>query len=698
VFGPAFHAVNAAGVPMDVVTGDDGGATYVQFAETEGRIRRIGYVNHYAFKSARDFERRMQRGMLGDFDTHVMGRHTPDASRAEATLQALNAVEDTYLAYFWRHRLRLDRAQQIVPPPQLPNIARGKWADQSSISEWSRGATTADDAAGAINGQITGGAQCHTSLETDPWWMVDFDVPHLIYEIRIFNRVDHPLVRDRLGTFRIERADADGLWVPLHTHDGSHPVGGADGAPLILRLADPQVAVRLRLVALGHTYLHLDQVQVHGVPVTDTATRAAAGNRLVAHEPVDAVLGGAWAPGKDRPQGSSRADDDDPPVVHVEQRGSSANRMIQYMAAHAIAAAVPGCRLSAVDLPDWGIHHAEIPPGAKTREARASGPEMRIGCAELIAGLVSRRINRVRLDSPAQHLDNFPPRLVCANLFRAVVPDVPVFGADHLVIQLPGVAWDQAADPDHTLLPVEFTQEIVVQSRLRPVFLGAIGEDAYLGRLRALFPKAVFLPRKAPLHDFETIRRAPNILLGASTFGWLAAWLSQAERIYLPMTGFLNPAQFPEIDLLPLDDPRYRFYLFPANYAVPQAEIAAMHASLRGQWRLMTPAMIAELRARRPRFGSPLELFLLNFDEAFYLRQNATVRDAVAQGGLKNGFEHYRDYGYFERRAPFRLDRAWYGQHYPLAATEVGQGDFADFHHHYLAIGRQRGYLPFQSE
>jgi hypothetical protein len=677
---------------MDVVNGDDGGATYVQFAETEGRIRRIGYVNHYAFKSARDFERRMQRGMLGDFDTHVMGRHTPDASRAEATLQALNAVEDTYLAYFWRHRLRLDRAQQIVPPPQLPNIARGKWADQSSISEWSRGATTADDAAGAINGQITGGAQCHTSLETDPWWMVDFGELHLIYEIRIFNRVDHPLVRDRLGSFRVDRADADGLWVPLHTHDGSHSVGGADGAPLILRLANPQVGVRLRLVALGHTYLHLDQVEVHGVPVTDTAPRDAAGNRLAAHEPIDPAIGTGWAPGSDR------VPDDDPPVVHVEQRGGSAARMIQYMAAHAIAAAVPGCRLSGVDLPDWGIHHPEIPPGAETREARASGPEMRIGRAELVAGLVSRRINRVRLDSPAQHLDNFPPRLVCANLFRAVVPDVPVFGADHLVIQLPGVAQGQAADPDHPLLPVEFTQEIVAQSRLRPVFLGDIAEATDAGRLRALFPKAVFLPRQGSLHDFETIRRAPNILLGASTFGWLAAWLSQAERIYLPMTGLLNPAQFPEIDLLPLDDPRYRFYLFPANYAVPQAEIASMHASLRGQWRLMAPAMIAELRARRPRFGSPLELFQLNFDEAYYLRQNDTVRDAVARGGLKSGFEHYRDYGYFERRAPFRLDRAWYGQHYPLAAIEVGQGDFADFHHHYLAIGRQRGYLPFRPD
>jgi hypothetical protein len=701
-FGPGFLAVNAAGVPMAEVAGSDDGAAYVGSAEAEGRIRRIGYVNHYAFKSTRDFERHLQRGMLGDFHTQLMWQHVADAPGAEATLQALNAVEDTYLADFWRHRLRLDQAQQIVPLPQLPNIALGKRADQSSISEWSRGATTADDAAGAINGLITGGAQCHTSLETDPWWMVDFGGPHLIYEIRIFNRVDHPSVRERLGSFRVERADADSLWAQIYTHDGSahdgsRLVGGADGSPLILRLASPLSAVRLRLVALGHTYLHLDQVEIYGVPVTDTAPRDAAGlgrASVAANDPVDAVSG------SDRTLGSDTAANDDAPVVHVEGRGGVANRMIQYMAAYAIAANVSGCRVSGVDLPDWGIHHPEIPRGAGIREACASGPEMRIGRAALIASLVSRRVNRMRLDSLAQHLDNFPPREVCAGLFRAVVPDVPVFGADHLIVQLPGVARIEEADPDHTLLPVEFYQEIVVQSGLRPVFIGEPDDNAdaggaYIGRLRAAFPRAVFLPRQRPLHDFETIRRAPNILLGVSTFGWLAAWLSQAERIYLPMTGFLNPAQFPEIDLLPLDDPRYRFYLFPANYAVPEAEIAAAHASLRGQWRLMTPSMITELRARRPRFGSPLELFQEHFDEAFYLGQHEAVRAAVAAGRLQSGFEHFRDYGYFARLAPFRLDRAWYGREYKLAAIEVGQGDFADFHHHYLAIGQMRGYLPF---
>ena len=33
-----------------------------------------------------------------------------------------------------------------------------------------------------------------------------------------------------------------------------------------------------------------------------------------------------------------------------------------------------------------------------------------------------------------------------------------------------------------------------------------------------------------------------------------------------------------------------------------------------------------------------------------------------------------------------------------LAAVEVGQGDFLDFHHHYLAVGAARGYRPLPPE
>jgi len=111
-----------------------------------------------------------------------------------------------------------------VPPSRLPNVTLGKQAEQSSRSEWSHGASTHEDAAGVVNGVITGMAQCHTTPETRPWWMVDLGAQHLIYEIRLFNRVDQPGLRDRLGAFRIEISDGAGPWVLIHEHDGSRPI------------------------------------------------------------------------------------------------------------------------------------------------------------------------------------------------------------------------------------------------------------------------------------------------------------------------------------------------------------------------------------------------------------------------------------------------------------------------------------------
>jgi hypothetical protein len=674
VFGPDFVAVNVLGDPMDRVMGTDAGATYVRSGETQARIRNIGFVNHYAFKSARDFDRRIDRGILGEFYNQVGWQNVARAGHAGATLHAMNAVEDTYLADFWRRLLRDSQTARIGPKPQLPNIAVGKPADQSSVLESSSGPTTQEDAAGAVNGTITGGAQFHTNLEIQPWWMVDLGSPHLIYEIRVFNRVDQPSLRERLGSFRLDLAGTDGVWTSMYDHDGSRLVGGADGYPLILRLSAPVVGTRLRLVALGLTYLHLDQFEVYGVPAVDTSPRAATLDPNAAPATVD-----------------------ERPIVHVDGRGGIGHRMIQFMAAYAVAASVPDCRLSGVDLPEWGIHHADVQPGPGTREIRAGGPAMQIGRLPLIAQLTERRFNRVHLTSYAEHLDNFLAPEAYESLFQANIPDVPEFGPDHLVIPIRADEILHAQHPDYTLLPVAFYQEVVAQSGLTPVFMGQTAANSYVDRLRAMFPKAIFLPHVAPLRDFETIRRARNILLCVSTFAWVAAWLSKAERIYLPMTGIFNPAQFPEIDLLPLDDARYRFYLFPANYAVPEAEVPVMHASLRGHWRLMDAAMIGKLRADRPRFGAPLELFYQHFDEAYYLAQNPDVSAVVASGGFRSGLEHYVGYGYFERRSPFPLDRVWYGRQYPIAAIEVGQGDFADFHHHYLAVGRQRGYLPVRN-
>jgi len=67
------------------------------------------------------------------------------------------------------------------------------------------------------------------------------------------------------------------------------------------------------------------------------------------------------------------------------------------------------------------------------------------------------------------------------------------------------------------------------------------------------------------LADFERLRSARHVVTSVSSFAWLATWLSDAQTIHVPVLGLLNPAQRPDVDLLPLDDPRYRFYRFPVR-------------------------------------------------------------------------------------------------------------------------------------
>ena len=45
--------------------------------------------------------------------------------------------------------------------------------------------------------------------------------------------------------------------------------------------------------------------------------------------------------------------------------------------------------------------------------------------------------------------------------------------------------------------------------------------------------------------------------------------------------------------------------------------------------------------------------------------------------------------GFSERRLPIRLNRGRDASQYPLAAFEVAQGDYAEFAHHYMAIGKK---------
>ncbi|MGH7044457.1 MAG: hypothetical protein ACREFY_20325 [Acetobacteraceae bacterium] len=385
------------------------------------------------------------------------------------------------------------------------------------------------------------------------------------------------------------------------------------------------------------------------------------------------------------------------PVVHLDPRGGLGNRMLQFLAAWRLASLVAGARLSGVALPEWGLVHPALPsgPGATVRlELLDPAAGFAVDLALLAEALNAGVLARVELAHYAQHLGNFPPREVAGTLFPDTAAPLVRCGRETLLISIRGAEIFAAPHPDYTLIPIGFYRELVARTGLAPVFLGQLDPNAYTARLRRAFPRARFIESQGAMADFAMLCHAVNVVPSISTFAWTAAWIGHAERVFLPLSGFLNPAQCPAVDLLPLADPRYRFFLFPINYAVPVAAAPAAHRAMAGTWRLLRPEMLAALRQGRPRFRHDPHAMRAAFDEAFYLERYPDVAAAVALGGYPSGRDHYVHEGFAERREPFRLDRAWYAAAYPLAAVEVGQGDFADFHHHYVAVGAARGYRP----
>jgi hypothetical protein len=245
--------------------------------------------------------------------------------------------------------------------------------------------------------------------------------------------------------------------------------------------------------------------------------------------------------------------------------------------------------------------------------------------------------------------------------------------------------------PDYVLLPIDFYAELIGRTGLNPVFMGQLEPSPYLAALRARFPAARFVQSGGAAADFEQIRRARHIVPAISTFSWVAAWLSDAEQIFLPVLGLFNPAQNRGVDLLPLHDGRYKFFHFPAHYASPVGGFAAAHAALRGLWRQVSPEDLQRLCLRVPP-PRRRAAYCAAFDEAFYRAAYPDVAAAIAEGHLPSGRHHYETCGFNEGRAAFPVDRARYCRDHPIAALEIAAGTYWDPEHHYLETGRAQGW------
>jgi hypothetical protein len=392
------------------------------------------------------------------------------------------------------------------------------------------------------------------------------------------------------------------------------------------------------------------------------------------------------------------------PIIHIEPRGGIGNRMIQLMAAIAIKAKVPHAKMSNVTLPEWGL---EVPSlmgedanvGVTKRTVRM-GRRYQLLEVDAIANCLATGLwSSVIVDGYSQHVGNFLSPEAYSSYFRAPAAlgdTVRGFDEDHLVFSVRGREILNGHHIDYVQIPVDFYENIVNRTKLKPVFYGQVGDNEYCAELKRRIPQSTFLQGRGGIFDFEVLRRSKNIVPSISTFAWLAAFLSSADsQIFFPVLGLFNPMQAKAHNFLPLNDPRYKFFLFPICCAEDIKDSAAFWGAqrgLEGRWQQVQPEYLRQIHALAPLLKPRLGPYLKWFDEAYYLSKYPEVRRRVEDGTFLSGLQHFCDHGFEGPAAAFAFSDRFYSRTYPDAAWEVSTGGYLDLRHHFVEVGYLRGY------
>ena len=247
------------------------------------------------------------------------------------------------------------------------------------------------------------------------------------------------------------------------------------------------------------------------------------------------------------------------PRIRILPVGRLANQMFQYMVALRIQDLVPDLEIVGLEMDEWSLTSPSVGPRRK-RTARIEGHLVPI---DQIARYLTRGVLE-ELESAALgfRLENLRPVGGYSGVFEPAAPIVaPTYGEGHIVVHIRVGELFEDPHPDYGPMPLSFIEAAVAASGAEPVFVGQLGSaDPYSLAIRDRFAGATFLPGQDRITDFQIIRNASQIVVAVSTFSWLASWLSHAERIHLPISGQFHPERRPDIDLLPVDDPRYNFY------------------------------------------------------------------------------------------------------------------------------------------
>jgi hypothetical protein len=249
------------------------------------------------------------------------------------------------------------------------------------------------------------------------------------------------------------------------------------------------------------------------------------------------------------------------------------NLIFRYMFAHYLRESIPYAVLTGASIPELGV---TLPISTRPRNPYLLPyvQEMDIESI-MMATLKDSSIDGIELHCWAQRLEYFEEKRDKFSAMFTSSTGGQVIYPDEILVSVRAGEILHAIHPHYWPVPISYLRRVIAQSGLRPVFSGQTRPSWYADALRAAFPDARFLAGNHWLDDFQTLRNAENIVLSVGTFAWTAAWLSTtAKRIYMPLLGFLNRDQCPDVDLYPKHDDRYVVERFiPERYLATPEQI-----------------------------------------------------------------------------------------------------------------------------
>ncbi|MFT8991218.1 MAG: glycosyltransferase family 2 protein, partial [Gluconobacter albidus] len=268
---PIMHEYNSLDKNLNMVNvlGEDTSNYYENFPDdawsilnSENRRQKflsIAYIAHFTIKSEDDFDRRVQRGTQGDYNSEkIWGTYSLE--QRENYLAMTNSTYDDYLHNYWKSIINRSWEYSIFPYCRWDIISKHKSATQ--ISTVHPGSVD-EDAQRVLSGNLCGKSQNHTALENNPWWQVDLGAVYKVHEMRLFNRLDG--VVERVANFILDASINGNTWFVVMRKNDNVNYGGADGSPYIWVDIDGIEARFLRLtIPHDNTYLHFDQIQFFG--------------------------------------------------------------------------------------------------------------------------------------------------------------------------------------------------------------------------------------------------------------------------------------------------------------------------------------------------------------------------------------------------------------------------------------------------